>query len=95
MTDIAELIRRLEVMERDGSAAAIARLETRVSAVEDKLNGHSTALGKIIMIVEETRERVSKIEIRLDRLEADIKGLRRDLPGIIADTMRDVLKEPR
>lgn len=100
MAQIEEIIRRLEVMERDGAAAAITRLETRVGAVEKRLDGHSTALVKIIELLEETRMRVSKVEItqedhtkKISELQADIKGLRRDLPTVVAEAMREVFKE--
>ena len=34
-------------------------------------------------------------DARFDRLEAELRSLRRDLPGIIAETLRDVLREER
>ena len=30
--------------------------------------------------------------LRLERIEADIAGLRRDLPGIVADAVRSAMK---
>ena len=34
-------------------------------------------------------------DARFDRLEAELRSLRRDLPGIIAETLREVLPEER
>jgi hypothetical protein len=33
--------------------------------------------------------------LRLERIESDFCGLRRELPAVVADTMREVLKETR
>ena len=107
MPEKGALIRRLEVLEQEGSAAALARLEKGISAIQDKQEGHNTALGKIIMLLEETRLRGSEIEraggdqaMRLDRVEMrtgrienEIIALRRDLPTIVADAVRDALRE--
>ena len=41
-------------------------------------------------------KRVSTVEQEVfDRLEAELRSLRRDLPGIIAETLREVLREER
>src|SRR5262245_42028800 len=96
MPEVDELIRRLEVLERDGSAAALTRLEKRVSAIQDKQEGHNTALGKIIMLLEETRLRVSAVEFtltdyasRMARIETEIAALRRDMPAIVSEALRE------
>ena len=34
-------------------------------------------------------------DARFDRLEAELRSLRRDRPGIIAETLRDVLRQER
>jgi uncharacterized protein YicC (UPF0701 family) len=31
---------------------------------------------------------------RLERIEADVAGLRKDMPGIVAEAMREVLRKP-
>jgi chromosome segregation ATPase len=102
MADVAELIRRLEVLEQEGSAAAIERMGRRIDKVEQSLNairdkqeGHSTVLVKAVGFLEETRLRVSVVETRLERVEekldkaiADIAGLRKDLPAMLAEAVR-------
>lgn len=87
----------------------IMDLKDRVSSLETKREHTNTALGKIIVILEETRLRVTafetrqenvearlgKVETRLDRIEHEINGLRRDMPSIVVDAMREVLKEQK
>ncbi len=80
----------------------IMDLKDRVSSLETKREHTNTALGKIIVILEETRLRTTASETRLDtfekrleKVEQEIKGLRRDMPSIVADAMREVLKEQK
>jgi archaellum component FlaC len=37
--------------------------------------------------------RLDKADGRLDRLEKEVRELRKDLPGIVGNTMREVLRE--
>jgi hypothetical protein len=39
--------------------------------------------------------RLDKIDGRLDHLDTGLRGLRTDMPKIVADTMRDVLREQK
>ena len=39
--------------------------------------------------------RFDKVDSRLDRVEKEVRSLREDMPGIVADTMPDVLREQR
>jgi predicted nuclease with TOPRIM domain len=39
--------------------------------------------------------RMDRLEVKVDRLESEVVGLRRDLPTIVAETMREVLREQR
>lgn len=71
----------------------IAELERRVTALEayqrdttETLRWVVAKLGRISAVQEEHG-------LRLERIETDIRNLRRDFPGMIADTMREVLKE--
>ncbi len=106
MADVAELLRRVEALEKDASLEALVRLERRLGEVERRIEGHNTVLGKALVILEETRLRVSDIEVkhgeRLDRLESSLGQLRkefndfrRSFPGEVAEAMREVLKEQR
>ncbi len=39
--------------------------------------------------------RLDKIDGRLDRVETGLRGLRTDMPKIVGETMREVLREQR
>ena len=40
-------------------------------------------------------QRFDRVESRLDRLEAEGRSLRADLPGMVGNVMREVLREQR
>lgn len=78
----------------------IADLERRVNALEAAQNDTTqtlrwvvSKLGTIAAVQQEHTLRLDRIDGRLDRVEGELKGLRSDLPLIVADTMREVLKE--
>jgi len=58
-----------------------AQTERRFDGVEGRLDGVEGRLGGV--------------EGRLDRVERGLQGLRDDLPGIVGDAMRSVLREVR
>jgi predicted nucleic acid-binding Zn-ribbon protein len=58
-----------------------ARTEQRL----DKLDGHAVA----------TNGRLDKLEGRFGRVETEIRTLRRDMPGIVGDAVREAMREPR
>jgi hypothetical protein len=82
-------------------------LEKRVSALEQEVEGEKLVTRHILEQTRRNSDDLAIIKARLnahdhrfDRLEADIRriddsltGLRRDLPTIVAETMREVLKE--
>ena len=85
-------------------AAQIADLTRRVAALEAEAQGQQRYNVRIHGMLTELRDDVAILRShavglgqRFDALEAkvavEISGLRRDLPGIIAQTMREVLRE--
>jgi chromosome segregation ATPase len=70
--------RKVEEME-----GRLASLEARVEKVEARLQ-------KVEVRLEKVEARLEKVEVRLTDIET---YLRRDLPAIIAETMREVLRE--
>jgi hypothetical protein len=58
-----------------------ARTEQRLG----KLEGHAV----------ETNGRLVKVEGRLGRVETEVRTLRRDMPGIVGDAVREAIREPR
>ena len=85
-------------------AAQIADLTRRVAALEAEAQGQQRYNARSLGMLTELRDDVAILRShavglgqRFDALEAkvavEISGLRRDLPGIIAQTMREVLRE--
>ena len=77
----------------------IQDLERRVSALEAAQNDTTKTLrwvvaklGGIASQQDEHTLQLERIDSRLGRVEAGLDGLRRDLPNIVADAMREVLK---
>ena len=58
-----------------------ARTEQRLEKVEGRLD--------------KIEVRLEKVEGKLDLVDASINGLRKDLPEIVASTMREVLREQK
>ncbi len=77
-------------------------LERRVIALEKAQteNAHtlkwiSGQLGQIAAVQDQHSERLDRIENAVWEVKADIAGLRRDMPGIVRDVMRDFLREQK
>ena len=90
MTTIEELERRVQALETAQKQTAetqewMAATLGRIAAVQD---GH-------IKTLKDHTQRLDRIEIDVREVKTDIKSLRNDLPGIIAETMREVLREQR
>jgi uncharacterized coiled-coil protein SlyX len=82
--------------------ATLEELERRVLALEQAHNENTTTLkwmagtlGEIKGVVDSHTEHLRHIEgglkdtkASLARVEQDVKGLRRDMPGIVADALR-------
>lgn len=83
MTTIEELDRRVTALE----AAQKHTAET-----QEWMAG---TLGRIAAVQDRHTATLADHTQRLERIEADLNGLRRDLPSIIGETMREVLREQK
>lgn len=83
MTTIEELDRRVIALE-------VAQKQT--AETQTWMAG---TLGRIAAVQDGHTKTLDDHTQRLDRIETDLKGLRKDLPAIIAETMREVLREKR
>lgn len=106
ITTLEELEKRVAALEGSDPTSlrrAVARIgeileETRlrVSAVERHLDDMRRHMFEATA---EAARRHGLLDAKIDsvrtELKGDIAGLRRDLPGIVAETMREVLKEQR
>jgi archaellum component FlaC len=95
--DLKRVETRLEFVaqEVDGE-----KLLSRYTLQQSRKNGDDLAILKTR--AERVEERVEKLEQKVDRVETELRALRSDfnasqekLPGIIADVMREVLRENR
>jgi len=79
--------------------AEIRDLKRRVGELEGSfgfLTEQVKSVHKDLLSFEEkTDKKLREHDGRFDRLDQDLKGLRSDLPKIVGDTMRDVLREER
>jgi tetrahydromethanopterin S-methyltransferase subunit G len=84
--------------------AEIRDLKRRVSEIEGSfgfLTNQAKGLHRDLLGFQEKTEqrfdkvdgRFDKLDGRLDRVERSVNDLRHDMPGIVGDTMREVLRE--
>ena len=100
---IADLTRRVAALETEaqGQQRYNARILGMLTELRDDvaiLRSHAVGLGQRFDALEaKVTAETGGLRRRFDALEgkvtAEIGGLRRDLPGIIAGTMREVLRE--
>lgn len=88
MTALELLEKRATAMEQE---VAGERAVTRYILEQVRRNGDD--LAALRSRVDRQDARLDQIEARLYRIESDIRGLRADLPTMIAVTMREVLAE--
>lgn len=110
-TEIVELKRRLTALEKEVKAEQqfSVRLFNYVREMRDDLamlRSHAVVMDGRISRLEELMDRVEQrldaVERRLEKVERDLAGFRsefndfrKELPGIIVETMREVLREYR
>jgi uncharacterized protein YoxC len=94
-------------MTADVNRQEFKELEARVSVLEGEVEGEKLVTRYILEQtrrngddIAAVKSRLDRVETRLDRLEQKLDalgnafdGFRRDLPKIVAETMREVLRE--
>jgi uncharacterized protein YoxC len=75
-------------------------LEGRVAVLEGEVEGEKRVTRHILEQTRRNGDDLAAVKTRLDRVESEVRGLRedgrqlrQDLPGIVGDTMRAVLRE--
>lgn len=78
------------------------RLEARVLTVEHEVDGEKLLSRYILNQSRQNgdelaalKTRVDRIEEKVDRLDAGLSALRKELPAIVAEAMREVLRDPK
>ena len=69
------------------------KLVTRHILEQTRRNGDDLAAVKTRL--DRVEDKVDVIDGRLDHVETDLRALRTDMPKIVADTMREVLREQK
>ena len=87
-------------MATDVTLEEFNRLKTRVDVVEREVEGEKMVTRHIL---EQTRRnsddlavvisRLDRVETRLDRVEQKVDSLARNLPTVVGEVMREVLRE--
>ncbi|MDB5557205.1 MAG: hypothetical protein JWQ36_139 [Enterovirga sp.] len=95
MTDVAVLERRVTALEQEVEGE---KLVTRHILEQTRLNADDLAAIKARLANHDRRfdshdARFDKLDARFDRLDADLRSLRADLPKMVAETLREVLRE--
>jgi uncharacterized protein YoxC len=94
-------------MATDVTREEFNHLKTRVDVVEREVEGEKTVTRHILEQTRRNGDDLAAVKSRLDRhdqrfdslehkvggLERQMDGLRKDLPKIVGDVMRDVLQE--
>lgn len=85
---------RVAVVERevDGEKMLSRYILKQVRANGDDLAAVKTRLDRVET---EVRQDISEVRRDISALKNDVAGLRKELPTIVADAMREVLKESR
>jgi hypothetical protein len=77
--------------------AEIRELKRRVSELEGSfgfLTNQVKGVHKdLLAFQEKTEQHFARVDGRLDRVEKGVLDLRHDMPGIVGDAMREVLRE--
>jgi chromosome segregation ATPase len=103
-TEIIELKRRVTLLESE--VKADRELPVRLFQYVREMRDDIAVLRSHAMVTEgrlgRLEERMGNVEQRLDRVESELASLRaefatfrKELPGIIAETMREVLRDMR
>ncbi len=78
--------------QQDEHTLQLERIDSRLGGIDKRLDGVDSRLDGIDKRLDGMDKRLDSVDSRLGRVEAGLDGLRRDLPSIVADAMREVLK---
>jgi archaellum component FlaC len=71
--------------QQDEHTLQLERIDSRLGGIDKRLDGIDKRFDGV-------DKRLDGVDSRLGRVEAGLDGLRRDLPCIVADALREVLK---
>lgn len=93
--DFNDLKTRVTRLERASvnNTETITWMASTLGTIKAGVDMHTKRLDHIDVVLEEIKEVQGNHTKRLDRIEADVKGLRDDMPGIVAAAMREVMRK--
>ena len=91
--EFTQLAVRVDILEREVEGE---KMVTRHILDQSRRNSDDLAAikSRLDRFENKFEQRVDGLERRFDGLERKVDGLTRDLPTIVADVVREVLKEP-
>ena len=96
-TTVEELERRVIALEnaQTNNASTLRWVAGTLGQIQATVDDHTGRFDKVDHEFKALRATVDDHTIRLGRVEHEIKSLRADLPGIVAEAMREVMKESK
>ena len=90
---ITELRGRVSKLERaqNENTESLTWACGELGKITATLNAHTSQLGRIEDRMGSVENRLGSVENRLGKVEAGIDTLRRDMPGIVAAALREVM----
>jgi chromosome segregation ATPase len=67
----------------------------RMERLEQRGEGLEQRMGRLERRIERLEQRMERVEIDLAALRSEFTTFRKELPGIVADAMREVLRDMR
>jgi chromosome segregation ATPase len=92
MTDIELLARRVEALEEAQLDARVSSLEVAARHNAKQIEWMATTLGRMSATQDQHTKEMAELRADVTAIKVDLSSLRRDLPSIVADAMREVLK---
>ena len=71
------------------------RVEGRLDRVDGRLDKVEGRIDRVDGRLERVDGRLERVEGRLDRVESEVRQLREELPTVVGDVMREVLREQK
>lgn len=110
-TEIAELTRRLTAVEKEVKAEQqfsvrlfnyvremrddLAMLRSHAVVTDGRTGRLEERMDRLEIRLDKLEQRLSKVEDDLSALRSEFNDFRKELPGIIAETVREVFREFR
>jgi chromosome segregation ATPase len=79
----------------DTLTEAMAHLTASTAELRSRIDKLDSRMDKLESRMDKLESRMDKLDSRMDQLDANFTAFQRGLPALIADTMREVLREQK